>query len=363
MEQSIRFCTSRDGVRIAWASSGTGPPLVKAANYLTHLEHEWNGPVWRHWLRELSARNTLVRYDERGSGLSDREVSDFSMDAWVRDLEAVVEAAGLTRFSLLGLSQGAPVAVRYAVLYPKKVSHLILCGGYARGRFHRDLSSEQRLEAETLINTIRVGWGRENPAFRQIFSTLLMPDATPEQTGSLNELARISAEPETAAAMERAFYDIDVIETARLVRVPTLVLHAKDDAGIPFQEGRLLASLIPGARFVVLESRNHILLPDEPAWERFVSEVHAFLETAQAPPAEVPDISLGDLTSRERNVLEGIARGLTNAEIAAALKIAEKTVRNQVSAIYEKLGVRGRAQAVVAAREAGLGTDRARPFP
>lgn len=361
MDQRIRFCTSRDGVRIAWASSGSGPPLVKAANYLTHLEHDWKGPVWRHWLDELSTGRTLVRYDERGSGLSDRAVPEFTMDGWVRDLEAVVDAAGLTRFPLLGLSQGASVAVRYALLHPEKVSHLILFGGYARGRFHRSGAPEARLEAETLINTIRLGWGRANPAFRQIFSTLLMPDGSPAQIDWLNELARVSADPETAAAMERAFYDIDVVDDARRLRVPTLVLHAKEDAAIPFEEGRLLASLIPGARLVVLESRNHILLPEEPAWPRFLGEVRAFLD--EVPPEAPAPPPLSGLTTRERDVLEGIARGLTNGEIAAALGVAEKTVRNQVSIVYEKLGVRSRAQAVVAAREAGLGTTRSGPFP
>lgn len=179
--QEIRFCAASDGVRIAYATAGKGPPLVKAANYLTHLEHDWNGPVWRHWLKGLAAQHTLVRYDERGCGLSDRDVSDFSMDAWVRDLEAVVEALGLERFPLLGISQGAAVSVVYAVRHPEKVSHLILYGGYARGRFNRNLSEEELLQAETMLNAIRVGWGRDNPAFRQLFTTLLMPEGTGAQ--------------------------------------------------------------------------------------------------------------------------------------------------------------------------------------
>ena len=275
--QEIRFCMAEDGVRVAYATSGAGPPLVKTANYLTHVEHDWHSPVWRHWLRGLSQRHTLVRYDERGCGLSDWDVTDFSMDGWVNDLEAVVDALGLERFPLLGISQGAAVSVAYAARHPEKVSHLILYGGYARGRFHRDLSADELAEAEMLIDAMRIGWGRQNPAFRQLFTTFLIPEGTEAQEDSLNELARISATPEKAAAMEEAFYQIDVTDLAPQVTAPTLVLHARQDAAVPFEEGRILASLISGARFVPLESKNHILLESERAWTRFLAEVHAFL--------------------------------------------------------------------------------------
>lgn len=356
MEQEIRFCTAADGVRIAYATVGSGPPLVKAANYLTHVEHDWKGPVWRHWLDELAQYHTLVRYDERGCGLSDWDVHDFSMDAWVQDLETVVDALGLERFPLLGISQGAAVSVAYAVKHPEKVTHLVLYGGYARGRFNRDVSEEEMLQAETMINVIRVGWGQDNPAFRQLFTTMLMPDGSDEQMAWLNELARISATPENAAAMERAFYQIDVTEPAKRVAVPTLVLHARDDAAIPFEEGRRLAALIPTARFVPLDSRNHVLLPDEPAWTRFLAEVRAFLgvlgpeEEASEPQALFPE-----LTPRELEVLAHMARGASNEAIAEELVITPKTVRNYVSRIYDKLGVESRARAIVLAREAGLG--------
>lgn len=351
MEQEIHFCTAVDGVDIAYATCGGGPPLVKTANYLTHLEHDWNGPVWQHWLRGLSRHHTLVRYDERGSGLSDWTVDNLSLDAWVQDLEAVVDALGLARFPLLGISQGAAVSVAYAVKHPDRVSHLILYGGYARGRFHRDCSAQARLEAETMINVMRVGWGQENPAFRQLFTTMLMPDATSAQIACLNELARISATPENAATMERAFYDIDITELAPQITTPTLVLHGRADAAIPFEEGRLLASLIPNARFVPLQSRNHILLATEPAWRRFLAELDTFLgageDTAVTPFA--------DLTPRELDVLELLAQGVSNDTIANQLTIAPKTVRNYVSRIYRKLGVERRAQAIVQAREAGMG--------
>jgi pimeloyl-ACP methyl ester carboxylesterase/DNA-binding CsgD family transcriptional regulator len=357
VHQQIRFCTAADGVRIAYATVGRGPPLVKAANYLTHLEHDWNGPVWRHWMRGFAQHHTLVRYDERGCGLSDWDVTDFSLDAWVQDLETVVNALDLERFPLLGISQGAAVSVAYAVKHPEKVTHLILYGGYARGRFHRDLTEEETLQGETMINVIRTGWGKENPAFRQLFTTMLMPGGTEAQMDWLNELARISATPENAAAMERAFYQIDVTDLAPQVTRPTLVLHSRDDAAIPFEEGRLLAALIPDARFVPLDSPNHILLEGEPAWSRFLAELHAFLGVVGPEGGETtaPQALFPELTPREIDVLELMARGASNEAIAAQLVITPKTVRNYVSRIYGKLDADSRAQAIVLAREAGLG--------
>jgi pimeloyl-ACP methyl ester carboxylesterase/DNA-binding CsgD family transcriptional regulator len=355
VKQAIRFCHASDGVRIAYATVGDGPPLVKAANYLTHLKYDWEGPVWRHWLEGLAQYHTLVRYDERGCGLSDWDVTEFSMQAWVRDLEAVVDALGLERFPLLGISQGASVSVAYAVTHPERVSHLILFGGYARGRFQRDLTNEEALQAETMINVIRVGWGKDNPAFRQLFTTMLMPEGSEEQQEWLNELARVSVTPENAAAMERAFYQIDVSDLAPQVTAPTLVLHSRGDGGIPFEEGRLLAALIPKARFVPLDSNNHILVEDEPAWSRLLDEVHEFLGVTE------PQVEIGDprelfpeLTPRELEVLELLAQGASNYEIAEQLVITPKTVRNYVSRIYSKLGAESRAQAIVMAREAGL---------
>jgi len=332
--------------------------LVKAANYLTHLEHDCQSPVWRHWLRELSRRNTLVRYDARGCGLSDREVKNYDMNGWVQDLEAVVDDIGLERFPLLGISQGASVSLAYAARHPERVSHLILYGGYARGRFNRDLTPEEQAKAETLINIIRVGWGQENPAFRQLFSTLLMPGGTEEQMHWLNELARISTTPENAARMERAFYHIDVTGIAPCISVPTLVLHARHDACIPYEEGRLLASMIPNARFVTLDSRNHILLEEEPAWERFLSEIRHFSAGGEEPATTVdPQSIFPELTPRESEVLELIARGFRNDEIAEKLFISSKTVRNHITRIFNKLQVDTRARAIVLAREVGIGTN------
>jgi pimeloyl-ACP methyl ester carboxylesterase/tRNA A-37 threonylcarbamoyl transferase component Bud32 len=277
IDQQIRFCTSADGVGLAYATTGSGPPLVKAANWLSHLEVDGKSPVWRHWIRELSRYHTLVRYDERGCGLSDWNVDEFSLDAWVRDLEAVVDALELERFPLLGISQGGPIAIAYATRHPERVSHLILHGSYARGVSQRGLSDQERDEREVMQSLIRVGWGKDHPAFRQVFTSLFIPDGTTEQMQWFNELQRVTSTPENAARLFAGFSVLDVCALARQVRAPTLVLHGTGDMRIPFAEGRLLASLVPGARFVPIESRNHLILESEPGWPRFLREVRSFL--------------------------------------------------------------------------------------
>jgi len=277
LSQTIRFCTSRDGVRLAYGIVGQGPVLVKAANWLSHLEYDWNSPVWRHWLTGLAEHHTLIRYDERGCGLSDWNVQEFSLDAWVVDLETVVDAMELERFPLLGISQGASIAVAYAVRHPERVSHLILYGGYLRGRSKRNLTRQQKEELDLMIQLIKIGWGQEHPAFRQVFSMLFLPEGTPEQLQAFNELQRITTSPEIAAKIVSSFQVIDVRELARQVVQPSLVLHAKDELRVPFEEGRLMAAMIPNARLVPLESKNHILLESEPAWQRFLEEVELFL--------------------------------------------------------------------------------------
>lgn len=352
-EQQIRFCTAADGVRLAWTKFGSGPPLVRAGHWLGHLEFDWQNPVWRPWMAELSRDRTLIRYDERACGLSDWNVDEISFEAWVSDLESVVDAAGLARFALFGMSRGAPVAIAYAVRWPQRVSHLVLMGGYARGRRRRGIpqyEDESRLDVEL----VRLGWGRENPAFRRHFTTQFLPDGTLEHIRAFDDMQRVSANAENAVRTIVCSSEIDVSELLPQVSVPTLVLHSRSDARIPFDEGRQIAGAIPGARFVALESRNHILLESEPAWERFWQEMRSFLgsgsEAVPAPPTGLPA-----LTAREQQVLELVAQGLANDEIASRLGIAAKTVRNQVSAIFDKLQVSTRAQAIVCAREAGLG--------
>jgi len=352
VRQEIRFCTAPDGVRLAYATSGHGPPLVKAANWLSHLEFDWQSPVWRHWLTELSQNHTFVRYDERGCGLSDWEAEDLSLDAWIADLEMVVDALGLKRFPLFGMSHGGAVAIAYAVRHPERVSHLILYGAYDRGRFKRSLTESQRDEALTLLKLIEFGWGRENSAFRQVYTTLFIPGGSAEQMRWLNDLQRITSSPKNAARIIGAYFEADVRDLAPRVNVPTLVLHAQEDAVIPFEEGRRLAALIPKARFVPLESQNHILLSDEPAWAVFLTEVERFLGTGKG------DAPFPDLTEREREVLNLIAQGFNNAQIADRLVRSPHTVRNHITRIFDKLGVENRAQAIVRAREAGLGRER-----
>ena len=357
MKQSIRFTRSRDGTMIAYAKSGSGPPLVRAANWLTHLEFDWESPVWRHWLRELSRRHTLIRYDERGCGLSDREVDDLSFESWVADLEAVVDAAGLERFPLFGMSQGGPVGIAYAARHPERVSHLILYGSYAVGWRHRtgpDYSPGFRRLEEALLQLMADGWGRDNPAFRQVFTSIFIPDGSVEQERWFNDLQRETTSPHIAVRLEKEFGDIDVRDLLEDVRCPVLVLHARDDQVIPFQAGRQLAAGIPDARFVALDGQNHVLLEDEPAWDRFLEETYAFLDVRGEDGA--PDAPYLDrLTDRERQVLDLVAAGRSNPAIADELSIETKTVKNHVSRIYRKMDASSRAEAIVAAREAGLG--------
>jgi pimeloyl-ACP methyl ester carboxylesterase/tRNA A-37 threonylcarbamoyl transferase component Bud32 len=280
MEQQIHFCKTHDGVQIAYATVGTGPPLLKAANWLSHLEWDWQSPIWRHLLREFSRDHTFIRYDERGNGLSDWKVDDLSFNAWVEDLESVVEATKLERFPLLGISQGGAVAIAYAVRHPEKVSHLILYGAYARGWITRD-SPEEIEQRQAQLTLVRLGWGRDNPAFRQLWTSLYAPDATPEQAQSFNDLQRISSSPENAVKLLTEMGKIDVVDLLPQVKVPTLVLHCRDEAGVPFEEGRKLAGTIPGARFVPLEGRNHLLLEGAPSWGKFVKEIRRFLGTEE----------------------------------------------------------------------------------
>jgi DNA-binding winged helix-turn-helix (wHTH) protein/pimeloyl-ACP methyl ester carboxylesterase len=277
LHQQIRFCASADGTRLAYATVGSGPPLVRAAHWITHLDYDWQSPVWRHWLAGLARQRTLVRYDERGCGLSDHDVDDFSLDARVRDLEAVVDDLGLERFPLLGVSQGGAVAIAYAARHADRVSRLVLFGAYAQGRMRRAMTDEQRREAGLQFEMARLGWGRDDPSFRRFFTSSFIPDAPLELWESFAELLRRTTSAENAARLLQSWADIDVTEAATQVTAPTLVVHARDELRIPFEQARRLATLIPGARLVPLASRNHLLRADEPAWAQFLAEVEAFL--------------------------------------------------------------------------------------
>ncbi|HYN32719.1 MAG TPA: alpha/beta fold hydrolase, partial [Ilumatobacteraceae bacterium] len=278
IRQRIRYCAAGDGARIAWASSGAGPPLVKAANWMTHVDMEWDSPVWRHWLIGLSQRRTLIRYDERGSGLSDREVGHFEFDDWVDDLRAVVDAAGIDRFPLLGISQGAPTAIAFAAAHPERVERLILVGGYAQGRMIRARTPDEKQEAEIDIELARVGWRRRDHTFLQVFATQFMPDATPEHRNEFNRLQLETTSTDNAARFLEVFAHIDVTALAPLVTCPTLVVHARGDLRVPPAQAQMLASSIPDSRLMLLDSRNHLLTADEPAWPVFLDEVGTFLQ-------------------------------------------------------------------------------------
>jgi pimeloyl-ACP methyl ester carboxylesterase/DNA-binding CsgD family transcriptional regulator len=353
IRQTIRYLRTPDGVRLAWAEAGTGSILVKAANWLTHLQYECESPVWRHWIRFFSDHFRFVRYDERGSGMTDWDVGDVSFERWVEDLETVVTAVDPKEpVALLGISQGAAACAAYAVRHPGRVSRLVLYGGYARGWSHRQDPAGER-EYRAIVEIIRLGWGKDNPVFRQVFTSRFVPGATDEQIGWFNDLCRRTTSPEIAAELLEARARVNVSELLGQIRVPTLVLHARDDGVIPISEGRLLATRIPGAQFVELDSRNHILLESEPAWERFREAVLEFMGL-EAPAGQDP--AFGSLSRRERAVLALITEGLGNAQIAERLGISEKTVRNHVSNLFDKLGVWTRAQAIVFARDRGFRT-------
>jgi pimeloyl-ACP methyl ester carboxylesterase/DNA-binding CsgD family transcriptional regulator len=356
MKQQIQFCTSRGGTRIAFATAGKGPPVVRVNNWFTHLEFDWDSAVWRHWFDALVEGHTLVRYDSRGSGLSDRNVTDFSLDALVADLEAVADTLELRRFPILGLCQGGAIAVAYAARHPERVSRLVLYDSYVHGAYVHPEGDRMAAEARALAQMIEVGWGKETGAFREIFANLLIPDASRDQLRWISELQRLSASPKTARRLWDAFHTFDIEDIAAQVTAPTLVFHVRGDAMVPFESGRRLAAMIPNARFVPLESKNHILLPKEKAWRTFQDEFNLFLG-ADEQNNTVHEKLPPDLTEREIEILDWIARGQTNAEIAEALQISGKTVRNHISSIFSKLGVTHRAQAIVTARKAGLGLD------
>jgi DNA-binding winged helix-turn-helix (wHTH) protein/pimeloyl-ACP methyl ester carboxylesterase len=273
--QKVIFCRTSDNVNIAVATVGEGPALLKTANWLNHLENDWHSPIWSPMLKRLASGFEVSRYDGRGTGLSDRDVTDISLPAFERDLEAVVEKLALRKFSLIGMSQGASTAIVHAVKHPERVSKLILYGAYAQGR-NRRASPDEAVTAQTVLAMMRAGWGQEDSAFMRAFSSLYLPNGTREQIREFADLQRASTSAELAVRLRVACDDIDVVEYLPRVTVPTLVLHARRDQVVPVEEGRSIAAKIPGARFVTLESENHVPLPGEPAWEQLLSEIEAF---------------------------------------------------------------------------------------
>lgn len=357
MGQRFRFCSAPDDVRIAYAVHGSGPPLVRAATWMTHIDLDWHSPVWRHWLDVLGTQHTVIRYDERGCGLSDRDVDDISVETSVRDLETVVDSAEVDRFVLLGISQGAAVAVAFAAAHPDRVTDLVLYGGYARGRRNRGQDDEEA----ALLASIRAGWDADPATFRRLFSALFLPEGTAEQMAWYEDMLKSSTTADIAARLFEVRGGIDVCLLAERVRTRTLVLHARDDRVVPVEEGRLLAALIPDARLVLLESQNHILLADEPAWGYFVSAFRSFL--GPVPTTLTPSaLADGLLSPREQDVLRLVAIGLANDAIAEQLFISRRTVERHLSNVYAKLGLTGKAARAAAAARFAASTHGQNPL-
>jgi class 3 adenylate cyclase/pimeloyl-ACP methyl ester carboxylesterase len=275
MTQEIRYCRATDGVRLAYATVGQGLPLVKTANWMNHLEYDWESPIWHHLLEGLARNHTLVRYDARGNGLSDWDVDELSLEAWVSDLETVIDTIGIERFPLLGVSQGCAISIAYAVRHPERLSHLILYGGFALGGGKRSPAEQEKVKAMGTL--MRLGWGLDDPAFRQLFTSLFIPEGTKEQADWFNDLQRKTTSPEMAARYLEVVANFDVRELLPRVQVPTLVMHVRDDVIVPIDAGRKMAAEIPGARFIALPGRNHLFLKQEPANARFFEEINLFL--------------------------------------------------------------------------------------
>jgi pimeloyl-ACP methyl ester carboxylesterase/DNA-binding CsgD family transcriptional regulator len=350
-DQEIRFCRAADGVRLAYAIHGSGPPLVVVSCWLSHLQHDWQSPVWRHFLDQLGELATVIRYDERGFGMSDWNVDDFSIEARVGDLEAILGATGFEQFALLGMSGGSAAAMAYAAAHPERVSRLILYGTVCGVPVTR--TSDGWAEEETYRSMIRVGWAKEDPVFRRVFTTRFIPDATEEQMRWFDDLQRMSTSPANAVNSRIARQEVDIDEELPRITAPTLVLQAIGDQSTTFDNAVRVSARIPGARLVPMQSRNHILLADEPAWGVFIDEVSAFLEPERrAFAARTTDGPTTEpLSPREIDVLRLAADGRTNDEIAEALTLSVRTIERHLSNIYAKLGLGGRAARAAAVAE------------
>lgn len=337
--QEIRFCRSSDGVQIAYAVHGSGPPLVADSCWLSHLQYDWQSPVWRHYLAEWGRSHTVIRFDERGHGLSDRDVDDHGLELRLADLEAVVDHAGLDTFSLMAMAQGGPVAITYAARHPERVSRLVFYGSYS-GQQSKDATEAEM--NDTLDALIKVGWARPDSAFRRVFTSLMIPNATEEQHQWLDELQRVATSAETARSSRRQRLAADASHLLDQLDVPTLVLHSRGDRMNDFSEARYLATHIRGARLVALESENHIVLEDEPAWPVLCAELAAFLDGDSGVDAgTTPD--LVSLSAREREILQLAARGLDNQGIADELVLSARTVERHLSNVYAKLDLHGKS--------------------
>jgi pimeloyl-ACP methyl ester carboxylesterase/DNA-binding CsgD family transcriptional regulator len=352
LRPDIRFCTAADGIKLAVGAYGHGPPLVRAATWLAHVEYDATSPLAAHWCEELARRHRYIAYDGRGCGLSDREVDDLSLDVFVADLEAVVDGLQLERFPLLGMSMGAPVAVAYAAKHPERVSRLVLHGGFHRSYLSSNSADPRVLEeVDVLLKSARHGWGTGSPALRQVFAAKFMGESTEAQRQAFDERQRVTSSAEVAEKYLRAMFALDVKDLAPRVACPTIAFHSRGDQLVFFDQGRKLAALIPGARFVPLESKNHMPFREEPAWQALVAALRSFLDEDAGASAPAPAKAL---TPRQHEVLRAVARGLTDKEIAGELELSPRTVEMHVAHALAALECANRAEAVRKAAALGL---------
>jgi pimeloyl-ACP methyl ester carboxylesterase/DNA-binding CsgD family transcriptional regulator len=344
--QRVRFCEAPDGVRIAYAVHGSGPPLLISTCWLSHLQYDWESPVWRHFLAELGRFATVIRFDERGHGLSDWDVTDHSLPARIGDLASVADAAGFDRFALMAMAQGGPVAISYALAHPARVTRLVFYGSYSAA-LNGATPDERELE-DAFDAMIKVGWARPDSTFRRVFTSLMIPNASEEQMRWLDDLQRVTTSATTAQLSRRQRIAADADALLPRLELPTLVLHALGDRMNSFEHGRHLASSIRGARLVALESDNHIVLEDEPAWSVLVEEVRQFLAADVVPAVPGPPVA-ELLSGRELEILRLVAAGRDNDAIAEALHLSTRTVERHLQNLYGKLGVSGRSARIAAA--------------
>lgn len=340
--QSVRFCRTRAGARIAYAVHGEGPPLVVAGCWLSHLQHDLTSPVWRHFIEFLGTIATVIRYDEQGFGLSERDVDDFSLDTRVDALESVVAAAGFDRFALMGIAQGSPVAIAFAHRHPGRVDRLVFYGGYAAEL--PDPTAEQLDFARVLDGMVRVGWGRADAMFRRVFTAMMIPEGGETEMRWLDELQRLAVDADTLVRAREAGRSADTRALLPDLPMPALVLHSRDDRFAAFGHAVELATDLPDARLVPLASPNHIVLGDEPAWAEAKAELAMFLGSPE--PAVSTDglhERLAELTGRELEILRHAATGLDNQAVAEHLVLSVRTVERHMQNVYNKLGVTGRS--------------------
>jgi pimeloyl-ACP methyl ester carboxylesterase/DNA-binding CsgD family transcriptional regulator len=345
-QQQVRFCRAPDGARIAYAVHGDGPPLLISTCWLSHLQFDWESPVWRHFLVDLGKFATVIRFDERGHGLSDWDVTDHSLEARIGDLEAVADAAGFDRFALMAMAQGGPVAISYAARHPERLSRLLFYGSYSGAT--RGLASDQSEMEDTFGQLIKVGWARPDSTFRRVFTSLMIPGASEEQMRWLDDLQRVAVSASTAYSSRQQRFTADADALLPALDLPTLILHSVGDRMNSFEYGRHLAASIENALLVALESDNHIVLEHESAWPVFVDEVRRFMEPDGQPSSSGE--RLDDLLSlRELEVLRLVAAGRDNIEIAEELNLSTRTVERHLQNVYGKLGLQGRSARIAAA--------------